>query len=148
MVAAMYTSYNVVSGAYKQVSDKAKISGSSRDLVTMIMRDIRMAGFRYYENMQLKNFLAFIKCYMCCYGLRLTERNYILFNTGFDGDEANSHAPLVIRKNVAKDAPSLHNPFDTCCDSIEIIYEDFSYLQNKISFNHIKYLKFHTMQLK
>ena len=48
MVAAMYTSYNVVSGAYKQVSDKAKISGSSRDLVTMIMRDIRMAGFRYY----------------------------------------------------------------------------------------------------
>ena len=58
-------------------------------------------------------------------GLRLTERNYISFNTGFDGDEANSHAPLVIRINVAKDAPSLHNPFDTCCDSIEIIYEDF-----------------------
>ena len=25
MVAAMYTSYNVVSGAYKQVSDKAKL---------------------------------------------------------------------------------------------------------------------------
>ena len=36
MVGAMYTSYNVVSGAYKQVSDKAKISSSSRDLVTMI----------------------------------------------------------------------------------------------------------------
>ena len=48
MIMAMYTSYNVVSGAYQQVSDKAKISGSSRDLVTMIMRDIRMAGFRYY----------------------------------------------------------------------------------------------------
>ena len=43
MVGAMYTSYNVVSGAYKQVTDKAKISSSSRDLVTMIMRDIRMA---------------------------------------------------------------------------------------------------------
>ena len=49
MVGAMYTSYNVVSGAYKQVSDKAKISSSSRDLVTMIMRDIRMAGFKYYS---------------------------------------------------------------------------------------------------
>ena len=33
MIMAMYTSYNVVSGAYQQVSDKAKISGSSRDLV-------------------------------------------------------------------------------------------------------------------
>ena len=54
MVGAMYTSYNVVSGAYKQVSDKAKISSSSRDLVQMIMRDIRMAGFKYYSGSHAK----------------------------------------------------------------------------------------------
>ena len=54
MVGAMYTSYNVGSGAYKQVSDKAKISSSSRDLVQMIMRDIRMAGFRYYSGSHAK----------------------------------------------------------------------------------------------
>ena len=44
MMAAMYTSYSVVNQSYNQVSEKAKISRSSRDLVSMIMRDIRMAG--------------------------------------------------------------------------------------------------------
>ena len=48
MMAAMYTSYSVVNRSYTQVSEKAKISRSSRDLVSMLMRDIRMAGFRYY----------------------------------------------------------------------------------------------------
>ncbi len=48
MMAAMYTSYDVVNKSYNQVSEKAKISKSSRDLVSMLMRDIRMAGFRYY----------------------------------------------------------------------------------------------------
>ena len=46
MMAAMYTSYNVVNQSYSKVSEKAKISKSSRDLVSMLMRDIRMAGFR------------------------------------------------------------------------------------------------------
>mgnify|MGYP001161124836 FL=1 len=143
MVAAMYTSYNVVSGAYKQVSDKAKISGSSRDLVTMIMRDIRMAGFRYYAGEHAAQEFLNNPLNATCVasGLRLTERNYISFNTGFDGDEVNSHAPLVIRKNVAKDAPSLHNPFDTCCDSIEIIYEDFSLLTEQDQFQPYKIFK-------
>ena len=61
MVGAMYTSYNVVSGAYKQVSDKAKISSSSRDLITMIMRDIRMAGFKYYSGNTCKGTISFKK---------------------------------------------------------------------------------------
>ena len=83
MVAAMYTSYNVVSGAYKQVSDKAKISGSSRDLVTMIMRDIRMAGFRYYAGEHAAQEFLNNPLNATCVadGLRLTERNYISFNT-------------------------------------------------------------------
>ena len=128
MIGAMYTSYNVISGAYKQVADKAKISGSSRDLVSMLMRDIRMAGFRYYSGdyaaQEFENDPRNSTC--VAEGLRLTSRNYISFNSGYDGDEARSHAPLVIRKNLAKDQPSLHNSFDTCCDRIEIVYEDFS----------------------
>ena len=48
MMGAMYTSYNAVSGSYSQVSDRAKISSQGRDLVGMIVRDIRNAGFRYF----------------------------------------------------------------------------------------------------
>ena len=48
MMGAMYTSYNVVNKTYNQVSEKAKISKTSRDLVSMLMRDVRMAGYKYY----------------------------------------------------------------------------------------------------
>ena len=48
MIAAMYTTYNVVNQSYSQVTDKAKISRAGRDLVEMLMRDIRMAGYKYY----------------------------------------------------------------------------------------------------
>ena len=47
MIAAIYTSYNVVNKSYSQVTDRAKISRSGRDIVEMLMRDIRMAGFKY-----------------------------------------------------------------------------------------------------
>ena len=52
MMGALYTTYNVVNNTYSQVSEKAKISRSSRDLVSMLMRDIRMAGFKYYAGSQ------------------------------------------------------------------------------------------------
>ena len=136
MVGAMYTSYNVVSGAYKQVSDKAKISSSSRDLVTMIMRDIRMAGFKYYSGTHAKDqFTSRVANATCvAEGLTLPDRNYIVFNSGFiDGEQARSHAPLVIRKNVDGTIPELHNAtrdVDLCCDRIEIVYEDFSLVSN------------------
>ncbi len=48
MMAAMYTSYNVVNSSYSKVTDKAKISRAGRDIITMMMRDIRLAGFKYY----------------------------------------------------------------------------------------------------
>ena len=51
-MAAMFTTYSIVNQTYNQVSEKAKISRSSRDLVSMLMRDIRMAGFRYYAGTQ------------------------------------------------------------------------------------------------
>ena len=137
MVGAMYTSYNVVSGAYKQVSDKAKISSSSRDLVTMIMRDIRMAGFKYYSGTHAKEqFLSNADNATCvATGLTLPDRNYIVYNSGFgEGDQNRSHAPLVIRKNVDGTMPELHSAtrdVDLCCDRIEIIYEDFSMVSNE-----------------
>ena len=132
MVGAMYTSYNVVSGAYKQVSDKAKISSSSRDLVQMIMRDIRMAGFKYYSGSHAKEQFRLDPNNATCVatGLSLPDRNYIVFNSGFtDGEQDRSHAPLVIRKNVDGTIPELHaatRSIDLCCDRIEIVYEDFS----------------------
>ena len=48
IMGALYTSYNVVNKTYSQVSEKANISKTSRDLVSMLMRDIRMAGFKFY----------------------------------------------------------------------------------------------------
>ena len=48
MMAAVYTSYSVVNQSYSKVTDKAKISRASRDIVSMLMRDVRMAGFKYY----------------------------------------------------------------------------------------------------
>ena len=47
MMGAMYTTYNVVNNSYTQVTDRAKISRSGRDIVEMLMRDVRMAGFKY-----------------------------------------------------------------------------------------------------
>ena len=48
MMGAMFASYSVVNNSYNQVTDKAKVSRSSRDIVGMIIRDIRLAGFKYY----------------------------------------------------------------------------------------------------
>ena len=50
MMGAMFTSYTVVNNSYSQVSDKAKISQSARNLVGMIIKDIRMAGFKYFND--------------------------------------------------------------------------------------------------
>ncbi len=48
MMAAMFTTYTIVNNSYSQVTDMAGISRSGRDIVSMMMRDIRMAGFKYY----------------------------------------------------------------------------------------------------
>ena len=47
MMGAMYTSYSVVNKTYNQVSEKAQISRSSRDLVSMLMRDIRTVSYTH-----------------------------------------------------------------------------------------------------
>ena len=50
MMAAMFASYTAVNNTYRQVTDKAKISQSGRDIVGMIVRDVRMAGFKYFND--------------------------------------------------------------------------------------------------
>ena len=50
MMAAMFTSYTVVNNSYTQVADRAKISTAGRDVIGMLLRDIRLAGFKYHND--------------------------------------------------------------------------------------------------
>ena len=59
MMAAMYTSYSVVNSTYSQVSDRAKISSAGRDVVGMMLREIRNAGYKYFnDNIPITNELS------------------------------------------------------------------------------------------
>ena len=59
MMAAMFTSYTVVNSTYSQVTDRAKISSAGRDIIGMLLRDIRIAGFKYYnDNIRTSNLHA------------------------------------------------------------------------------------------
>ena len=55
IIGAMYTTYSVINQTYSRVTDVAGISKSGRDIVSMIMRDIRMAGFKYYYGYNAEN---------------------------------------------------------------------------------------------
>ncbi len=48
MMAAIYTTYSIVNNTYGQVLEKAKVCKSSRDLIEVLIRDIRMSGFKYF----------------------------------------------------------------------------------------------------
>jgi len=50
MMAAMFTSYTVVNSTYSQVTDKANISSAGRDIIGMLLKDIRIAGFKWYND--------------------------------------------------------------------------------------------------
>ena len=50
MMAAMFTSYSLVNSTYRQVTDRAKISQAGRDTVGAMLREIRMAGFKYIND--------------------------------------------------------------------------------------------------
>ena len=125
IMGAMYTTYSVVNKTYSQVSEKAGISESSRDLVSMLMRDIRMAGFKYYVGSQTKQKYAQDTLDQCPPGgLLLPSLSYFGFNNGYDNAD-DSHNPIVIRKKTIGDSDKV-SISDTCCDSIEIVYEDFN----------------------
>ena len=123
MVGAMYTSYNVVSGAYKQVTDKAKISSSSRDMVSMMVRDIRLAGFQYYYGQNEEGIAPF---------------DDLIYTTGLTREESihDSHDPIIVIRNELGYVPydnstgsqtsSKHEANHVCCDKIHIVYGDFN----------------------
>ena len=50
MMGAMLTSYNVVNGSYSQIIDKASIGNSTRSFSEMLLRDIRMAGYKFFDD--------------------------------------------------------------------------------------------------
>ena len=127
MMAAMYTSYTVVNQSYTQVSEKAKISRSSRDLVSMLMRDVRMAGFKYYAGTdQIAKFAEDTTAACGAPGIVLPKLSYLYFENGFD-DSTLSHNPIVIRKNTQGAGETTSgNPGEICCDQIQIVYEDFN----------------------
>ena len=131
MMAAMFTTYTVVNNSYSQVSDVAGISRSGRDIVTLMMRDIRLAGFKYHYG-------TFSNA-----ETNIPKRDYLKFITGNEDDRdlIDSHAPIVIYKNTlnydeinpdfdlsdsyVKDLDEKHDPADFCCDRIHIVYGDF-----------------------
>jgi len=53
MMGALYTSYTVVNGSYTQVADKETMSRTGRDIVGMLLRDIRMAGYFDVNSVQV-----------------------------------------------------------------------------------------------
>jgi len=129
MMAAMYTTYSVVNNSYSQVTDRAKISRSGRDLIGMMMRDIRLAGFKYYYGVNVEG---------------IPKNDYLQY-VGGDSSVKDSHDPIIIVKNELgyttdtseESDTEKHNVVkedgvwvdsgteDMCCDKIHIVYGDF-----------------------
>ena len=129
MMGAMFATYSVVNGSYKQVNDKAQISRSGRDIVGMMVKDIRLAGFRYYHG-ENSDGISYASDLTHISGLE-DERDMI-----------DSHDPLIVFRDILGfeaadyDPPSgdtsgsfdpkvKHKSPDLCCDRIHIVYEDF-----------------------
>ena len=121
MMAAIYTTYTVVNNSYGQVTERAKISRSGRDIVEMMMRDIRMAGFKYILGTNT---------------LDLPNRSYLQF-VGGDTSILESHDPLIIEKGNDALGPldggavrivEENHPDEgsKCCDRLHIVYDDFN----------------------
>ena len=131
MMAAMYTTYSVVNKTYTQVTSRANISRSGRDIIEMIMRDVRMAGFKYFLGINEKDH---------------PEQSPLEFKTGKLASIQDSHDPLIIIKNelgyirsgsdteteteteteTDTDKKTKWNSVkDLCCDKIHIVYDDY-----------------------
>ena len=152
MIAAMYTTYTVVNNSYSQVTDIAQISRSGRDVVAMLMRDVRMAGFKYFYGYNRRNEERGED--------KIPREDYLEFIAGDtegtcddDATERKFHVPIVICKNkigypgisttdiegskyeAIPDSNSQHatppggpGTIDPCCDRIHIVYGDFDVL--------------------
>ena len=118
MMAAIYTTYSIVNTTYSQVLEKAKVSRSSRDIIELLIRDTRMAGFKYYLGDN---------------DLGLPKESYLEFIGGASTIKE-SHDPIVIIpqqlghsiEDTIPTPPPKHNLLDSCCDKIHIVYDDFN----------------------
>ena len=113
MMAAMYTTYSVVNNSYSQVTDRATISRSGRDIIGMLMRDIRLAGFKYYFGVNNDG---------------ISKNDYLQY-VGGNSTINESHDPLIIVKNELgynTGSTTKHKTDDMCCDKIHIVYGDFN----------------------
>ena len=118
MMAAIYTTYSIVNTTYNQVLEKAKVSRSSRDIIELLIRDTRMAGFKYYLGDN---------------DLGLPKESYLEFIGGASSIKE-SHDPIVIIpqqlghsiEDTIPTPPPKHNLLDSCCDKIHIVYDDFN----------------------
>ncbi len=135
IIAAMYTSYSIINNTYSRVTDVAGISKSGRDIVSMVMRDVRMAGYKFYYGYNTENEQKDAS-------ERIPRLDYLDFIAGDTAaTEKNSHAPVVIYRNTLGDktrvspgdpiapgytlldsATKLNN---VCCDQIHIVFGDF-----------------------
>ena len=117
MMGAMFASYTAVNSSYKQVTDKARISSSSRDIVGMMMKDIRLAGFKYYYGKNDED---------------IPFADNLTHVTGLEDGRGiiDSHDPIIVFRNTlgysAADVtpsspPSKNRTTDTCCDRIHIV---------------------------
>ena len=123
MMAAIYTTYSIVNTTYNQVLEKAKVSRSSRDLIELLIRDARMAGYKYYLGTNNLGFPSQSNLQFLTGGTRIWE----------------SHDPIIIEKDTLghdiRDPDGYTRPtknnliqgqVDACCDKIHFVYDDFN----------------------
>ena len=116
MMGAMYTTYSLVNSSYSQVTDRAKISRSGRDIIAMLMRDIRLAGFKYHFGENAAD---------------IPKLDNLQHNSS-SSDIEKSHDPIIVIKDELGDltgsvlAEFKNEEADKCCDKIHIVYGDFN----------------------
>jgi len=118
MMTAIFTTYQVVNNSYSQVTDRAKISRSGRDIVSMLMRDIRLAGFKYYLGVNSDD---------------ISISDPLSFQGGTVEHVQDSHDPLIIVQDklgystdkTKDDSSTTQKSDDLCCDRIHIVYGDY-----------------------
>ena len=135
MMAAIYTTYSVVNTTYNQVLEKAKVSRSSRDLIELLIRDARMAGYKYYLGTNNLGFPSQSNLQFLTGGTRIWE----------------SHDPIIIEKDTLghdiRDPDGYTRPtknnliqgqVDACCDKIHFVYDDFDHLDENQPFKRYR----------
>ena len=116
MMGAIYTTYSIVNSSYSQVTDRAKISRSGRDIIAMLIRDIRLAGFKYHYGVNADD---------------ISKQDNLEYISGSSDIEI-SHDPIIVIKDELGDAAETdtaidkNDEADKCCDKIHIVYGDFN----------------------